>query len=242
MNTTSVSTTKPKAQVRRSGERGQTQISWLESRHTFSFSDYYDPEHMAFRSLRVINEDWVKEGMGFGTHPHRDMEILTYVVSGELQHRDSMGNGRIIKPGELQAMTAGSGITHSEFNPSRTEPVHLLQIWIMPNQRNLKPSYAEWKPEGNTTGPLTLLASPDAAIGSVLIHQDAKLLLGKLGAGESVVHRTDADRGLWLQVVKGDVQAGGAKLGAGDAVSVENAAELALTTESGSEFLLFDLA
>lgn len=242
MNTNSVSTTTPKAQVRRSGERGQTQISWLESRHTFSFSDYYDPEHMAFRSLRVINEDWIKEGMGFGTHPHRDMEILTYVVSGELQHRDSMGNGRIIKPGELQAMTAGSGITHSEFNPSRKEPVHLLQIWIMPNQRSLKPSYAEWKPEGNTTGPLTLLASPDAANGSVLLHQDAKLFLGKLGAGESVVHHTDTDRGLWLQVVKGEVQAGGAKLGAGDALAVENTAELAITTESGSEFLLFDLA
>ncbi len=147
--TTSTST-QPRVSVRRSDERGKTKIGWLDSRHSFSFGEYYDPQHMAFRSLRVINDDRVAPGMGFGTHPHRDMEILTYVISGELQHRDSMGNGRVIRPGELQAMSAGSGITHSEFNPSRTEPVHFLQIWIVPSQRGLTPSYAEWKPADST--------------------------------------------------------------------------------------------
>jgi len=241
MNKTST-TTAPQVQVRRSDERGKSNIGWLDSRHSFSFSDYYDPDHMAFRSLRVINEDWIREGMGFGTHPHRDMEILTYVVSGQLQHRDSMGNGRIIKPGELQAMTAGSGITHSEFNPSRTETVHLLQIWVMPNQRDLEPSYAEWKPESGTGQPLTLLASPDAVNGSVLIHQDARLYLGKLGAGQQVTHRSNPERGLWVQVIKGDLQVAGATLHAGDAVAVEQVEDLAIDSQTESEFLLFDLA
>jgi quercetin 2,3-dioxygenase len=229
-------------QITRSDERGKTSISWLESRHSFSFGEYYDPEHMAFRSLRVINEDWVQPGMGFGTHPHRDMEILTYIVSGQLQHRDSMGNGRIILPGELQAMTAGSGITHSEFNPSRTETVHLLQIWVTPEKRGLTPSYAEWKAGAQTANGLTLLASREAAEGSVHINQDARLYLGKLGAGEQTVHRTSEDRGLWLQVVAGEVQAADEALRAGDGLAIESVSELAVKASAGGEFLLFDLA
>ena len=228
--------------VRRTDDRGKAQIGWLDGRHTFSFGEYYDPEHMAFRSLRVINEDKIAPGMGFGTHPHRDMEILTWVVSGELQHKDSMGNGRIIKPGELQAMTAGTGITHSEFNPSRSEPVHLLQIWIVPSARSLTPGYSEWKPSEGPSGALTLLASPTGEQGSVRINQDASLLLGRLGAGESVQYTTTADRGLWIQLVSGELALPGATLKPGDGAAVEHVDDLSIKATQPSEFLLFDLA
>ncbi|RYD71040.1 MAG: pirin family protein [Verrucomicrobiaceae bacterium] len=229
--------------ILRSEERGKTQIAWLESRHSFSFGEYYDPQQMAFRSLRVINDDKVAPGMGFGTHPHRDMEILTYMISGELQHRDSMGNGRIIRQGELQAMTAGSGITHSEFNPSRTTPAHLLQIWIMPAQRGLTPSYAEWKPpvdgEGNE---LTLLASPTAEDSSVLINQDVRLFLGKVDTGRTITHRLQPNRAAWLHLISGELEVSGERLFPGDAIAIEQAEELKISTGNPSEFLLFDLA
>ena len=227
--------------VRRSDERGHTKIGWLDSRHSFSFGEYYDPKHMAFRSLRVINDDRVAPGMGFGTHPHRDMEILTYVVSGQLQHRDSMGNGRVIQPGELQAMSAGSGVTHSEFNPSRTEPSHFLQIWVLPRERGLTPSYAEWKPVNSDEG-LTLLGSPDGTDGSVVIHQDARLYRGELSAGQAIIHHTESTRGLWVQLIRGQVEVANQTLLPGDSVSVEQASELTVTATEPSTFLLFDLA
>lgn len=226
--------------IRRSGERGHTDIGWLDSRHSFSFGEYYDPEQVAFRSLRVINDDRVAPGMGFGTHPHRDMEILTYVITGQLQHRDSMGNGGIIKAGELQAMSAGRGVTHSEFNPSRTEPSHFLQIWIQPRERGLSPSYAEWKPRGSREG-LTLLASPDGREGSVMIHQDATLSLGVLRTGETLTHRTQPERGLWVQLIHGKLEAGGETLLPGDSLRVEQISDLALTASEPATFLLFDL-
>ena len=239
---TTTTPTQHRVTVRRSEERGKTKIAWLDSRHSFSFGEYYDPQHMAFRSLRVINDDKVAPGMGFGTHPHRDMEILTYMVSGELQHKDSMGNGRIIGQGELQAMTAGSGITHSEFNPSRTTPAHLLQIWIIPDQRGLTPSYAEWKQGAGPAKDLTLLASPTAEDGSVLIHQDVRLFLGKLEAGKTVTHRLRPGRAAWVQLISGEVEVAGEQLHPGDAVAVEQVEELTLNTREPSEFLLFDLA
>ena len=240
MDTTTL--TQPRVTVRRADERGHTKIGWLDSRHSFSFGEYYDPQHVAFRSLRVINDDKVAPGMGFGTHPHRDMEILTYVISGELQHRDSMGNGRVIRPGELQAMSAGKGITHSEFNPSRANPVHFLQIWIMPSERGLIPSYAEWKPATESAEGLTLLASSNGANGSVLVHQDAQLFLGRVTAGNTVTHQTQTTRGLWVQVIYGELEVAGVILKPGDAVAVESAGELALNARQQSEFLLFDLA
>lgn len=233
--------TAARATIRRSAERGHTEFGWLDSRHSFSFGEYYDPEHVAFRSLRVINDDQVAPGMGFGTHPHRDMEILTYVVSGQLQHRDSMGNGRIIEAGELQAMSAGKGITHSEFNPSRTEPAHFLQIWIQPREKGLTPSYGELKP-ASTPAALTVLASPDARDGSLLIHQDVVLLLGTLAEGESVTYRADPSRGLWVQVITGSLRLDGETLFQGDSARLEDVADLTLTAAEASKFLVFDLA
>lgn len=230
----------PVVTVRRSEERGATKIGWLDGRHTFSFGEYYDPRHMAFRSLRVINEDIVAPGMGFGTHPHRDMEILTWMVSGELQHRDSMGNGRVIKAGELQFMSAGTGVTHSEFNPNRAESAHLLQIWITPSSRGLTPTYAEWREQ--PSGALTYLATPDGSHGSTRINQDASLLLGRLAPNESVTYSTAPGRGLWVQVVKGEVQLTGATLKQGDGAAIEHLTELSVTANAQSEFLLFDLA
>jgi redox-sensitive bicupin YhaK (pirin superfamily) len=239
MNT--ATNTQPRVTVRRSEDRGKTDIAWLDSKHTFSFGDYYDPEHMAFRTLRVINDDIVAPGMGFGTHPHRDMEILTWVISGELQHKDSMGNGRIIKAGELQYMSAGRGVTHSEFNPSRQDPVHLLQIWIIPSERGLTPSYAEWKPTGPVTEPLTLLASNDTSAG-VQIHQDVKLWLGRLEAVTTAVYKAQPERGLWLQLISGKIEVGGEVLAPGDAAALEGVGEIAVNATEKSEFLLFDLA
>jgi len=227
--------------IRRANERGRTRWDWLDSRHTFSFGEYLDPEHMGFRSLRVINDDTVQPGQGFGTHPHRDMEILTYVLSGKLAHRDSMDHGRTIEAGELQAMSAGRGITHSEFNASDAEPVHFLQMWIIPAERGLVPSYAEWKPTERTGGGLTLLASASGKAGSVHIHQDAELWLARLAAGEAGAHRLRPDRHVWVHVAAGKVSLDGQQLSAGDGVAVSDESEIKLVAESSSQVLLFDL-
>ena len=226
---------------RAADERGHTDISWLDSRHTFSFGDFHDPEQMAFRVLRVINDDRVLPGHGFPTHPHRDMEILSYVVSGELTHRDSMGHTRTVGAGQVQYMSAGTGVTHSEFNASATEPVHLLQIWIMPRARSLKPDYREWSAPQKPSGPLALIASPDGREGSLPIRQDVQMYVGELKAGESVTHGTRAERGLWLQVISGGLEAGGERLRAGDGLAIEGVTAAEIRAESDARFLLFDL-
>jgi redox-sensitive bicupin YhaK (pirin superfamily) len=208
-------------QLRPSEQRGRSQLSWLDSLHTFSFNEYYDPENMGFRPLRVINEDWVAPGKGFGTHPHRDMEILTYVLEGELEHRDSMGSTSVIRPGELQRMTAGTGVTHSEFNHSPEAPVHLLQIWILPERKGLKPSY-EQRPLGDLSGGFHLIAGND---GAIKIHQDAQLYAARLAPGEQATHKLAPKRHAWVQVARGRVKVNGQEMKAGDgaAISGENA-------------------
>jgi len=221
--------------VRRSEERGGADHGWLKTKHTFSFADYYDEQYMGFRSLRVINEDWVKEGQGFGTHPHRDMEIITYVVSGELAHKDNMGNGRIIKAGEVQAMAAGTGITHSEYNPSANEPVHLLQIWIVPDTRGIQPSYSEWKPEGELS-PCTTLASKSGAEG-IRINQDAELFLVQ---GE-LTHKLRTSRAAWLQVIDGEFEVNEEKLKPGDGISLVDEEAVRVKVLKQGRALLFDL-
>jgi len=230
--------------TRRSKERGHAQHGWLDSYHTFSFADYYDPAHMGFRSLRVINEDTVQPGMGFGTHPHRDMEILTYILEGKLAHKDSMGNGREIGPGQLQTMSAGTGIMHSEFNASHRDLVHFLQIWIVPNQRGLTPRYAEWNPPTGANGnSITLLASVDGREGSATIAQDAFLYLVKLQKGESINHTLTMGRGAWVQVMRGAIHADNTILAKGDGAAFEDETSVTLTAaEDGAEALLFDLA
>ncbi|HZJ15939.1 MAG TPA: pirin family protein [Chthoniobacteraceae bacterium] len=228
--------------IRRAAARGQADHGWLKATHTFSFADYYDPAHMNFRSLRVMNEDRVAPGMGFPTHPHRDMEIITYVVSGALQHKDNMGNGRVIQPGDVQYMSAGSGVEHSEFNPSRTEPVHLYQIWIMPDVKNAEPRYAE-KAMAATGPGLHLVASKSGRDGSITIRQDADVFLGKLAPESPLAHTVRAGRGAWLQVVEGDVTLNGTELSLGDGASVEADAEtvLALSASAPATVILFDL-
>jgi quercetin 2,3-dioxygenase len=231
-----------KLTLRRSQERGHADHGWLKSHHTFSFADYYDPQHMHFRSLRVINEDWIAEGQGFGTHPHRDMEIFTVMVEGALQHKDSMGNGRIIRPGQIQMMSAGSGVTHSEFNPSKDEPAHLLQIWITPNQRGLKPSYTEWQPAPDAAQQAkTLIISADGREGSATIHQDADVYRLNLPKGHALRHDVAAQRGVWIQLIKGSATVNGTALTAGDAISTEDAGALIITAEEEIDALLFDL-
>ena len=228
--------------LRPASARGHADHGWLDTFHTFSFADYHDPAHMGLRSLRVINEDRVAPGMGFGTHPHRDMEILTYILAGRLAHKDSMGHGREIAAGQLQAMSAGTGITHSEFNPSRTEPVHLLQIWLLPDRRGHTPRYAEWSPRVGENPALTLLASPDGREGSAPIHQDALLYLVKLdGSGALLTHPLSPGRAAWLQLMRGTLTVNGQPLTVGDGAAVENEAALALCASSHAEALLFDL-
>jgi redox-sensitive bicupin YhaK (pirin superfamily) len=228
--------------VRRAEERGHADHGWLNSYHTFSFAGYYDPANTGFRSLRVINEDFVLPGEGFGTHPHRDMEILTYVLEGALEHRDSMGNGGVIRPGEVQRMSAGSGITHSEFNASDKEPVHFMQVWILPEQRGITPSYEQRNFDLASNGKLRLIASPDADQDSVAIHQDAKVYAGKLEAGASLRHEIAKDRHAWVQVARGEVEVNGTKLRAGDGAAITGEPELRISTNGqGSELLLFDL-
>ena len=229
--------------VRRADERGRADFGWLDSRHTFSFGEYHDPAHMGFRTLRVINEDRVAAGGGFPTHPHRDMEIFSYVVSGELEHQDSLGNGRVLKPGQIQLMSAGQGVTHSEFNPSRTLATHFLQIWIRPRAQGLKPSYTEWHPRPeHETDPRVLVISPDGREGSATIQQDAFVYRIRLTAGQSVTHDLAAGRGLWLQVISGTTMLDAVSLTAGDGAAAERAGLIALRAEQDTEALLFDLA
>ena len=223
-------------------ERGHTKLPWLDSRHTFSFGDYHDPEQHSFRSLRVINDDVVAPGHGFPQHPHRNMEIVTYVISGDLTHEDSMGHAKTVGAGGVQYMSAGSGLTHSEFNASKTKPVHFLQIWITPHTLGVKPAYVEWSAPSDVSGPLTLIASAEKRLGALLLRQDATIYAGKLDAGESLSYATQPDRGLWLQIIEGELEANGEKLQAGDGLAIEGVSQCDLAAGSNSRFLLFDLA
>lgn len=226
--------------VRKSEERGKTGADWLESFHTFSFSDYYDQKFMGFRTLRVINEDYVEAAKGFDTHPHKDMEILTFILDGTIEHKDTMGNHSKIQKGEFQLMTAGSGIQHSEFNPSSNEQVHLLQIWIQPDKKGLKPEYQQKNFQGVTNG-LKLVVSPNGAEGSLKIHQDARIYLGKLEKGKSAELALEAGRGAWLQVTQGEIDLNGHPLKAGDGASVIDERKITCKASKPAEFLLFDL-
>ncbi len=228
--------------IRRSNERGFADHGWLKSFHTFSFADYFDPQHVEFGPLRVINEDRVQAGAGFGTHSHRDMEIISYVLSGELAHKDSMGNGSTIKPGDVQRMSAGSGVRHSEFNPSADEPVHFLQIWIQPAERNIEPSYEEkrFAPE-EKRGRLRLIVSPDQAEGSLLIHQDARVYAGLFDKEEKAQLAVAGGRRLYLHVARGAISANGNALEAGDALRISDASTLSLSDGRDAEVLVFDL-
>jgi redox-sensitive bicupin YhaK (pirin superfamily) len=229
--------------IRKAAGRGHFDHGWLDTWHTFSFGDYFDPDHMGFRALRVINDDRVEAGQGFGTHGHRDMEIVTCVLEGALEHRDSMGNGSVLRPGELQRMSAGTGIRHSEFNPSRSETVHLYQIWLLPARNGLKPSYEQRGfSEEERQGRLRLVASPDGADGSLRIHQDARLYLSTLGAGQAVTHALAPGRHAWLQVLRGQVTLNGQPLTEGDGAAVSAEKELDIRSDHGGEVLLFDLA
>jgi quercetin 2,3-dioxygenase len=229
--------------IRRAADRGRTDWGWLDSRHTFSFGDYYDPRQEGFRSLRVINDDRVQPGGGFGTHGHRDMEILSYVLDGALEHRDSMGTGSVIRPGEIQMMRAGTGVMHSEFNHSKTEPVHFLQIWIVPDRRGLRPAYAQraFDREAARRG-FAVLASPDGRDGSVEISQDALLNVALLGPGEAREVAVGEGRHAWVHVARGSVAADGTPLGEGDAVAVSGPARLVVEGRGDAEVLVFDLA
>ncbi|HEV2207589.1 MAG TPA: pirin family protein [Verrucomicrobiae bacterium] len=227
--------------IRRANERGHAEHGWLDTYHTFSFADYHDPNWMGFRSLRVINDDLVMPAMGFGTHPHRDMEIITYVLSGALQHKDSMGNGRIIRPGEVQYMAAGTGIQHSEFNPSKDEAVHLLQIWILPERSGLKPRYGEKSLADAPKGRFNLVVSKAGRDGSLTINQDADLYIAKLEKGDKAAHELKPARHAWLHVAEGEVKLNGDTLKAGDAVALSNERQVQLVAASPSQVLLFDL-
>ncbi len=227
--------------IRRANERGHAEHGWLDTYHTFSFADYYDPHWMGFRSLRVINDDLVMPGMGFGTHPHRDMEIITYVLSGALAHKDSMGNGRVIRPGEFQYMAAGTGIQHSEFNPAPDEAVHLLQIWIVPEQKGLKPRYGERSFVNAPKGRLNLVTSRTGRDGSISINQDADLYLAKLDAGNELSHELKAGRHAWVHVAEGEVKLNGDTLKAGDAAAIAGESKVKLVGAQAAQVLLFDL-
>jgi redox-sensitive bicupin YhaK (pirin superfamily) len=227
--------------LRKANERGHANHGWLNTFHTFSFAGYYDPEHMGFRSLRVINDDTVKPGAGFGMHPHRDMEIITYVLDGALEHKDSMGNGRVIRPGEFQYMAAGTGVQHSEFNPSDRQDVHLLQIWIQPDRKGVKPAYAERSFAAVESGRLHLVTSRSGRDGSMAINQDADLFLGRLAEGERVAHEFKPGRHAWLHVAEGRVRVNGQSLDAGDAVAFDDAGRVEVAGESDAQILLFDL-
>ena len=228
--------------LRKASERGHADHGWLNTWFTFSFADYYDPAHMGFRTLRVINDDTVAPGGGFGTHPHRDMEIITYILSGELEHKDSMGNGRVIRTGEVQYMAAGTGVQHSEFNPSDKTPVHLLQIWIQPDHKSAKPRYEEKPLVKAKTGVLHLVASKTGRDNSIAINQDAELSLAKLEAGDMVEHTLHPQRHAWVHVAEGAVELNGQKLNAGDAAAVSEETKLKLTANAKSQVLLFDLS
>jgi quercetin 2,3-dioxygenase len=228
--------------IRRADARGHSRLSWLDSRHSFSFGEYYDPAHMGFRALRVINDDRVAPGGGFGTHPHHDMEIVTYVLDGALQHRDSLGTGSVIRPGEVQRMSAGTGIRHSEFNASQSEPVHLLQIWILPSTTGLEPGYEQRLLPPAAHGGLALVASPDGRDGSLTIHQDTRIYAAQLAAGARVTHGLAGGRHAWVHIARGNLQVNGQALHAGDGAAVSDEAQLALRADDAAEVLLFDLA
>jgi quercetin 2,3-dioxygenase len=229
--------------IRRSDERGGGDFGWLDTRHTFSFDQYYDPRFMGFRSLRVINEDHVEAGAGFPTHPHRDMEIITYVLAGALEHKDSLGTGSVIRPGDGQRMSAGRGIRHSEMNASKTDPVHLLQIWIMPDRPGHEPSYEQKAfPESEKRGKLRLVAGPEGKDGSVTIHQDARLYVSLLSPGQEVAHELAKERHAWLQVAKGKVELNGKLLNQGDGAAISDEPRLTIKGTEEAEILLFDLA
>ena len=228
--------------VRQAAERGHAKYDWLDTWHTFSFDTYYDPAHMGFRALRVINEDRVQPGTGFGMHGHRDMEIITYVLEGALEHRDSLGTGSVLPPGEFQRMSAGTGIRHSEFNPSRTEPVHLYQIWLLPNEEGLQPSYEQKSfSEAERQGRLRLVASPDAQDGSLLIHQDARVYLSTLNADQEIRQNLQPGRHAWLQVLRGAVELNGQALATSDGAAVSNDTSLVIWATEPAEVMLFDL-
>ena len=229
--------------IRKADERGLADFGWLKSRHSFSFGEYYDLKHMGFRSLRVINDDRVVGGAGFPSHPHRDMEIFSYVLDGALAHKDSMGNERILEPGQVQVMSAGRGVTHSEYNPLPDQTTHFLQVWIQPREKGLPPSYTEWRPDSTRRNdPKILMISPDGRDGSALIHQDAEVYLVRLAASGAVTHNLPSARGLWLQVMRGSVALNGVTLATGDGASTEADGEYTITATEASEALLFDLA
>ena len=229
--------------IRPSQARGHFDHGWLDTYHTVSLGDYYDPEHVNFRALRVMNEDRVAPGQGFGMHGHRDMEIVTYVLSGALAHRDSLGHGEALRPGELQHMSAGTGIRHSEFNPSETEPVHLYQIWLLPEQNGLQPSYAQRAFDAaGRRGKWQLTASPDGRDGSLAIRQDAAIYLATLEGGEELNYDLPAGRHAWLQVLRGGVTLNGQPLSEGDGVAISEEPSLAVRAEQPAEIMLFDLA
>jgi redox-sensitive bicupin YhaK (pirin superfamily) len=235
-------TGQPTIVKRPANARGQTELGWLHSRHTFSFGGYFDPDHMGFRSLRVINDDIVEAGQGFGEHPHRDAEIFSYVLDGELEHKDSMGNGRVIKAGDLQYISAGRGVFHSEFNPSATKPVHFLQIWLTPQTAGGEPRYAEKAMgEAAKANELTLLFAGKPRDGAVGIRADADIYFGKLEAGKQLTHRSTSGRAQWLHVIEGAVSVAGETLQAGDGAAVENAETLEIRSRASAQFLLFDL-
>ncbi|HWD20035.1 MAG TPA: pirin family protein [Verrucomicrobiae bacterium] len=227
--------------IRRANERGHANHGWLDTYHSFSFADYYDPQWMGYRSLRVINDDVVMPGHGFGAHPHRDMEIITYMLSGSLQHKDSMGNGRVIRAGEAQYMAAGSGVQHSEFNPSKEEAAHLLQIWIQPDEKGVKPRYAEKSFGAAASGQWHLVASKEGREGSMAVHADADLWLAKLEPGEQVNRPLAAQRHAWLHVAEGKVELNGQTLSGGDAAAVDGADALTVKALDRAQVLMFDL-
>ncbi len=230
--------------IRPAQERGRVNFGWLDSKHSFSFGSYYDPHHMGFSNLRVINEDQVQPGKGFGIHRHKDMEIISYVLQGALEHKDSIGNGSVIRPGDVQRMSAGTGIAHSEFNASDSEPVHFLQIWIQPEQRGIQPSYKQKNfALEEKEGKFKLVASPDGRDDSVTIHQDANLYVATLNKGDRVTHNTDNNRSLWIQLARGSATINGQILQTGDGAAITQESELELVaTTDNTEILLFDLA
>jgi redox-sensitive bicupin YhaK (pirin superfamily) len=228
--------------IRRSDERGRANLGWLDSRHTFSFADYHDPRFMGFGPLRVINEDRVQPGKGFGTHAHRDMEIISYVLEGELAHRDSMGNGSVIRRGDVQRMSAGTGVQHSEFNHSQSAPVHFFQIWLFPDRRGLAPGYEEKHfDDDDKRGKLKLVASQDGRDGSVLIHQRTDLYSALLKGGDEVTHTTERTAKGWVQVASGAITVNGERLAAGDGAAIAYEETVAIKSEADSELLLFDM-
>ncbi|MBN70710.1 MAG: quercetin 2,3-dioxygenase [Gimesia sp.] len=228
--------------VRKAEERGHADHGWLDTYHTFSFAGYQDPEHVHFRTLRVMNEDVVQPGQGFGTHPHRDMEIVTYVLEGALEHKDSMGNGEVLRAGEFQRMSAGTGITHSEFNPSATEPVHLYQIWLFPESKGIEPSYEQKQfPVSEQQNQLRLVASPEAEAGSLRIHQDARVYLSQIEAEKTVTYEMAEGRHAWLQVLRGSVLLNDVALDVSDGAAVSDTRNLKIQATDDAEIMLFDL-